>query len=950
MKKIIDFSIEHPVSVLMYFCLAMLLGIVAPFLIDLNFLPEAKDRFIIVSVNYQGARAKEIRRLITIPLEENLSSVKGVKNIDSVSRDGKSVIKIELKWNVDADNALLETKALLDACADSLPQDCPKATAQKAFESDESAIKILVMPQNNDIAQASAFVKSELKQKILSIEEASRVKCFGITSPEIKISVDPNLSSYYGLSIEEIAQNISLSNFDYPAGTVQDGQNDILLKTEGSFKNFSDILETSLKTNEGPLKLKHLATVKKADKDFDSFCFYNGEPCCELLAFCKKNRSPIALSKRIKKIIRECQSENSNYKFIIENDSSEEIMKTAKNLALNALVGVFVAVLLLLAFFKSIKIALCIAAVIPFSLLFTSAALLALKRSLNIMSISGMTICLGMIVDNSIVAIESATKKVKEKKFIEALKEAFYSIRLSNTASTTTSAIVFLPIFFIGGIIGELFLDLAISVMSGLFLSLLHSFTVLPALCVLFLKKDLQKAKAFDISWLEKHRQKILQRTNKINFLCPALAALFLLFCAAILIPIKKEFQPKTREKFLCEKILFPCGTSLKLVASRTRALCGQVQEIDGVKSAFAWGGCEKDDLEFLSDCENKKESVFIKIHAEDIKRCKKAVKEILDGLRLDHASLESEDLISERLQISDKCILTSQDQDQDRLLAECRECFGEKNFFPNEISAQRTFVANKNYMNKLNVSPYALAKSLRDSFNGAAASYYYENGIEIPITVKYDKNACANVLLGKSPAALLAFGEWKKQTEEAALFRHNGKDAKIIKKAAAKKAPKELKPRLLWIQGENLKAIFLDGVFLLALVLVLLYCVLGAQTESLKLPLYYLTAVPPSFFGAAFVLFVFGSSLNINTIIAFMLLFGTSVNNAIILHESGGKSVSAVFITSATSIASLLPFAVDPFRMNPQSSLSLAVAGGLAFSAAAVLVMTPNILFWSEK
>ncbi|MBR5095601.1 MAG: efflux RND transporter permease subunit, partial [Treponema sp.] len=745
------------------------------------------------------------------------------------------------------------------------------------------------------------------------------------------------------------------SNFDYPAGSLEDGENEILLKTEGSFKNFGDILETNLKTNEGPLKLKHLAHAKKAQKDFDSFCLYKGERCCALLVFCKKGKSPLKLSKKISALLEEIKKETPNYDFVIESDSSKEIRRTIKSLAANALIGTAVALLLLFLFFKSVKISLAIAAVIPFSLLFTCLILLAFKRSLNIISISGMTICLGMIVDNSIVAMEGVIGKKADKDFCKKLEEGFLQARLSNTASTLTSAIVFVPLFFIGGIIGELFLDLAISLMSGLFFSLFYSFGVLPAICVLFLKEEVSKAEAMSFSWLEKYRQRILQRTNMIRFLCPASALFFILGAFLILLPIKKEFQPKTREDFFCQKISFATGTDIKLVESKTKALCRRIQETNDVQNVFAQGGYEKDDLNFLTKAENKKETAILKIRGRNIKKCKKAVNEILDNFGLEHSLQESQDLISERLEMSNDFLLCADDEES--LLNECEKNFG-RNFFPYEMSEQKTFKANKKLMEKVKVTPCQLAECLRKAFVGAAASSYFENGREIPMTVQFNEKECASqdkldrlkIILGSSPLELGSLGEWKAQKEEAALYRRNGRDSKIIRAKTAASAPKEIKKRLVSIQAEGLKSLFTNGIFLLLLVLALLYCVLGAQTESLRLPLYYLTAIPPSFFGAALVLLFFGSSLNVNTIVAFMLLFGTAVNNSIILHESGGKKTPTVFTTSATSIASLLPFAFDPFGTNPQSSLSLAVAGGLAFSTAAVLIMVPNILHWSEK
>ena len=204
---------------------------------------------------------------------------------------------------------------------------------------------------------------------------------------------------------------------------------------------------------------------------------------------------------------------------------------------------------------------------------------------------------------------------------------AFLDVRLSNVASTVTSAIVFLPLLFIGGIIGELFLDLAISVASGLLFSLFYSFSALPALCVLFLREDAKKCKCRAFPLLEERLAKVLRKTNKIRFLCPALALAFTILSLLAMLGLKKEMQEKTREKFFCEKIVFPCGADLKLVESKAKALSCRIKEAQGVKNVFSQGGVERTDLNFLANAENKKESVFLFIEADDMKKCKKFMK-----------------------------------------------------------------------------------------------------------------------------------------------------------------------------------------------------------------------------------------------------------------------------------------------------------------------------------
>ncbi len=954
MKKLIYYSLHHPVSVLMYYLLAALLGAAAPFFLKVDYLPQTKERFILVQANYHGARAKDIRRLIAIPLEENLSSLKGIKNYESVSRDGKAFVKIELNWSADPDIALLETKALLDSSMEFLPEDCPKPEAKLGLDSNESAIKILAISTKGDLSEATDFVENELKRKILSFEETSLAKVLGGQKKQIKAIVDSKAAAFRSLSLQDIASSLSLSNFDYPAGTIRNGENDIILKTEGTFKNFSEILNAPIMTKNGFFKLKDFARVEKSPADMDSFCYYNGEPCVALCVFCKNNQNPLSLSKKIKSLAKE--SQNKNIKLILESDNSNKIFQSIKSLAISAALGIAIAFILLFIFFKSAKIALSIASIIPSGILASCLCLWAFKRSVNLISISGVTICIGMIVDNGIVAIESALSAKKREAFLQSLETAFCKTVLPNSASTITSAIVFVPLFFMGGIIGELFLDLAITVVCACLFSLVHSFTLLPAVCVLFLKDELKKARVMDISFLKRPLFRILKKSDRIKFLCPALTAFFAISALLILFCLKKELQPKGKSDFWTEKISFESGCGAKKMANETKALCARIKQADCVQSVFAMGGLEKNDWESASKADARSEDVFIKIKSQNIKKCKKEVGQILDSLSLRHSSQEREDLISERLSLADNFLISS--DFEEGLFNDCKEFFGFGNFSPCEITEQKTFEADKAFMEKIGVTAQSLASALKSSFDGAAAGSYYENGREMPITVQFEKNEFASeknlaelkILLGKSPVQLSAFGKWKEKKDESILYRRNGKDAKAVSRATALKAWDKAGKKLVSLKEQSLKELFSNGAFLLCVSLALLYCVLGAQTESFFKPFVYLIAIPPSFFGAALFLLLFNSSLNINSVIAFTLLFGASVNNSIILTESGGKNISSVFITSSTSIASLLPFAVDPFKANPQSSLPLAAAGGLLFSTAAVLIMVPNILRWRKN
>ena len=943
MKKIIEYSTRHPISVLMYFSLIIFLGAASLFFLNVSLLPQGKDRRLLVSANYAGVRAEEIRKLLAIPLEESLSSLKGFKNCESVSRDGSCALNVELKWKSDAKTALLEANAIIDSAMENLPEDCPRPHV-KIIGNSAGEISLCVIPKDKDLLKASDFAHDELKPKLLALEDCAGVELFGGRQKEIKVIVDSKLAARYNLSLEEIAENMNASNYDYPAGSLREGQFEMLFKTEGTYKSFSDILNTPLKANKGLLKLGDIARVESSAKKEEAFCFYNTAQCVQAKVLCKKGRNPLKLSAKAKKLVRELQAEKPNYLLAIESDSSNEIRNAALNLFLSALSGFLISFALLLFFFRSFKAAAFIALSIPFCILFSFLTLLALGKSANLISICGLTICLGMIIDNSIVAMESVIESAGE-----SVNEAVQKISLSNSASTTTTIAAFVPVFFIGGILGELFCDLGITIISGMFFSLLYSFTALPAACVLFLKNQKARRDFPKLAALRKRSKALADAAKGVKGLCPKAMALSLAGALVFLAFTKKEIQPKCREQSICADITFPPGSEKEFIKAKTKAILTQLSFLKDAKEITAKGGLQKDKAEDFSDPEKQEEKVRVKIKTKKIKKTERECEKIFDGFNIDFSFIKEEDIISKHLSLEKKCLYL--DDDPQNLFLKSSKYFGSA-FVPNYAKQEKIFKADKNFMEKTNFSPMELSTALKASFDGYETFPYYEDGKELAMKVQFEENELSSenkisglkIFTPKGKVSLSSLGSWKNQSAEAILYRSRGKDAKIVHESEIGKLPSKERKMLVSLKDENLKELFGNGALLLFVSLALLYCVLGAQTESFIKPLLFFLAIPPAFFGAAFCLFVFGSSLNINSVLAFAALFGISVNNSIILLEGGEKKFSSVIATSATSIASLLPFAFDPLKANPQSSLALAIAGGLLFSTAASLILIPNI------
>lgn len=1001
MKKAVRFSVRHPVSILMYFMLICLLGLISVFSLNINFLPQIKERFILVKTEYPGVGAKEIRKLLTIPLEEIVTGAKGIKGIQSVSREGVSVLELELDEGTEMQDALLEIKSIIDSSVEKLPDDSPKPAVLKKDCVQNNFMTLSVFPKNGEsLVRTSAFAKDVLKQKLLSINGISSVRLEGEAGEEIRVVVDKNKAAFHSLSLTDIARTLNSFNYEYPAGTLQSGSDEILLKTDGSFKSLAEILETpfSQKTEErygrdsgqgsGRLYLKDFAVIEKTAAKSDAYNFYNGIPCVTMTLFRSENSNPVRLSRKISMLIKELH--DKNYEIRIVNDGTKNITRSILMLAFSATAGFVITFLILRLFFKSVLLALFAASVIPFSLFWTASILMLFARSINLISLSGITICLGMIIDNCIIAIMSIIKesggkgggrRQSPKNFDEAIETAIGKISLSNSASTLTTIIVFLPLFFIKGILGELFMDLAVTVVSGMIFSLIFSWTIIPAVSKLFLEKEIRAAAfvsctlpgslpdSYGTGTLSKHYLSFLRRikVGEKNLFVPLLL-LFSLLSVLLFFPLKKEIQAAEYSDTFDVSVNFLPGTGTEDIVRNGKALSKRLlNEINGIDFLLMRCGFDKNNAENLSNPRLYPEQIHITLRAKKIKKAKAECKRILSEAECDFSFGQKNDLITQILNFNDDFMICSESPEGAR--EEAEKIF-QNGFVPNYLKKQTEFIAKDKILAKNAISSLALSSVLKDSLDGIRAFPYYENGNEIPVRVMFPKKEFEGkknlerlvVLPGQNSVQLSSLGKFKETKSEEILFRYNKRDAKIVRAnpaATASVREKSTLPNFLSVKKKAFSEIFSSAAFLLMIVLLLLYCLLGAQTQSFTSPLIFLTAIPPAFFGAELFLLIFAQSLNVNSLLAFVVLFGTAVNNSIIIFEAASENprienvantLQAVLVTSGSSIAALIPFAFDPLSLNAQSSMSLALAGGLLVSMAAVLVIVPDILLRRKK
>ncbi len=975
MNKIIGFSVRHPVSVLMILASVLLWSCIALKLIPLDFLPKIEDRFLLVSAEYESLSAIQMKKLVTLPLEDCVASIKGIKNISSVTRDSLSLIKIELHWGSDIDLALSECNQLIDQCYESLPEGCSKPNVRIFSPYSTENIRIAVISKEQNLEMAHYLSVNDFKQKFQRLKGVASVNVYGGEITEIQIEADKEKIESFGLKLETLGQIIVNSNFEYPGGTITEGSTVFSFKTDGTVKKIEDFAQIPLFALNGKsLKLGDVAQIKRKIEEKKSFFMYNGQECVCIGINKKNDASPISLSRDVKKLLSELELfYGADFDFAIICDSSEQLKESFVQLLASLFTGLCITIFILLVFFKHLKFAFLTASVMPLSILFSILCLKICGKSLNLISISGIAIGLGMVVDPVTVLIENFLFNLKNASSSDGLNienlvlKSTQEVSLSSTGSALTTIVVFIPFFFLPALTGKLFVDLAVSIISSIGFSCLLSLSYAPGVLVLLFRgknpKEILKKESLNINFIEEKYSKFLALLIKKPSIAVYSLCLVIIAGCIFAKSLKFEMLPSVYSKNICAEIFFEESSSPEFLEKNAKYLNSLLSVNKNIVSFSVEGGLEKNDYEKLVQSDIRSERIFINCLVKNVKEANKFFNEIFENSGLKVNVSGEKNLLEKILDTNTDSVLICAENDE--LLKQKLSALNITDFSPDSVITQKIFEVDRSVCAKFNLSASDVALTAKSILEGENSGAFYKDGEKIKVRLKYPSSSVSSVLdllnfvtfSNESAIPLKSLGVLKTKSVENVFYRFNRLEAKNTFLTQNLQNEKYVQNP----DAENLKELKQNTVVLLFIVILLLYCVMGAQFESFTIPLFMLLALPPAFSGTFLFLFICAQTLNINSVIALVVLFGTSVNSAIILWENikavpqltaktlclcCKQKLRSILITNLTSALALLPFAIDPLHKNSQSSMAVAICGGLIFSFIIVLFVVPVILF----
>ncbi|WP_142684415.1 efflux RND transporter permease subunit [Chitinophaga polysaccharea] len=513
--KITEVSIKRPTIVVVVFTILTLLGVMSYKSLNYELLPKFSSPMVTISTVYPGASPNEVESTITKKIEDAVASMEKIKKIISKSSESLSVITVELNSDADVDIALQDAQRKVNAILADLPGDAKPPSLNK-FSLDDLPIMTLSATAKMDDRQFYDLVDKKLQPLLSRLPGVAQVSLIGGQEREIQVNIDPKKLQAFNLSIMQVRQLITNANLDFPTGKVKTANEQILIRLAGKYKNVDQLRNLVLKTTEDgtQVRLADVADVQDAQKDAERIARVDGAGAIALQVQKQTDANAVTVSEEMKKTISKIEKDYAanDLKMTVVNDSSDFTLESADSVIHDLILAVALVAVVMLLFLHSIRSALFVMISIPASLVATFIGMKLMGFSLNLMSLLGLSLVVGILVDDAIVVLENIYRHMEMgKNRVRAAFDGVKEIGFTVTSITLVIVVVFLPISLTNELVSKIVREFCVVVMISTMLSLLSSFMIVPLLSSRFGKLEHITGKnLFEkfILWFEAQLQK----------------------------------------------------------------------------------------------------------------------------------------------------------------------------------------------------------------------------------------------------------------------------------------------------------------------------------------------------------------------------------------------------------------------------------------------------------
>ncbi|MDB5119020.1 MAG: acriflavin resistance protein [Sphingobacteriales bacterium] len=492
--KITEISIKRPTLVIVVFTVLTLLGLLSYFSLNYELLPKFSPPVISISTVYPGASPSEVENTVTKKIEDAVSSLENIKKIEAKSFESLSIVTITLNSGTDVDLSLNDAQRKLNAILGKLPDDID-APALNKFSLDDLPIITMSASANMDDAQFYDLIDKRIAPIISRVSGVAQVNLIGGEEREIQVSIDAAKLEAYGLSLLKVQQSILGSNLDFPTGSVRTEDQDILIRLAGKYKTVEDLrnLVVSTAKSGAQIRLSDIADVQDAQKDVEKLARVDRKSAIALQVIKQSDANAVKVSEGVHALITKVEAEykSANLKINIANDSSVFTLQSADAVIHDLILAIVLVAFVMLFFLHSIRNALIVMVAIPLALVATFIGMKLMGYSLNLMSLLGLSLVVGILVDDAIVVLENIYRHMEMgKNKVRAAMDATQEIGFTVMSITLVIVVVFFPIALSTGLVSDILTEFCVVVIISTLLSLLTSFTIVPLLSSRFGKLE----------------------------------------------------------------------------------------------------------------------------------------------------------------------------------------------------------------------------------------------------------------------------------------------------------------------------------------------------------------------------------------------------------------------------------------------------------------------------
>lgn len=973
-------SLKRPVSTLLLVLALAVFGFSSLLSLRLELMPDMDMPIMMVMTIYPGADPESVEALVSGEIEGQVASLSGVDSVMSYSQENMSMVLLQYDYSVDTNDAYLDLRAALDITAASLPEECQEPMV---LQMDINAMpSIMYSVSTTDGTDAFSVVNDTIVPELEAVSTVADVEVTGGREHYIRILLDEEALNQYGLSMNQVAQSIAATDFTIPLGSLEQGSQSISAISTSENQTVQELQRIPLFTSVGSMiQLSDVAQVGWSQKDPDSISRFNGEDTISVSVTKNQTAGTIGMVNDVKKVMNRMLEQNSNLMMDISMDMSEQILEAVGSVASTLLMGVILSMIILFLFFGDWKASLIVGSSMPISLLVTVIVMAVAGFSLNMITLGALVIAIGMMVDSSIVVLESCFRsKDRMPDFKEASLQGARGVVGSIIASTITTIVVYLPLCLQEGLTGQIFGQLGYTIIFAMLASLISAMTLVPLFFSLFKPKEKKELKINSVLEGMRNGYDVFERKLlKKKKTCVLLAVVLLVLSFVLARFMDTVLMPSMDEGMVSISATFRSGTKVSEVDERMQRLEDMVTSHEDVENYTL--AIQKGSASITANLKDDRKMTSQEVADQWIAE----TSDIVDA----QLEIQVSSQMSAMMTTGAAASITLESTDLDDMKEAVNLLEDSIWSIPGVLnvsnSAGETATQIRVVVDPLDamshgMTPVQVAGALYSMISGTEAMTVTSDGEEYSVYLEFPEGTYddASRLLGASISGvpLSEMASLQYTDSQQTIMKTDGKytltvnatclsdDQKGIQEQMEEIAENAGLPNTVELAQNSMDEMMVESFtalgWAIAAAMFLVFLVMAMQFESPKYSLMVMLSIPFSLIGSLGLLFITGEPISMTSLMGILMLVGIVVNNGILyvdgvnelrmrmpvedaLIRSGQTRLRPILMTTLTTVISMIPMAMGiGSGTEMMSGMAIIIIGGLVASTLLILVLMP--------